>query len=313
MALGSWQGLYNHVIDDLMDQQREQELLLLMAIARFADPLGFAFPGRARLEARRRVSKKKHLERENWLIENGLLAVENVHNLYRRQEEPHYQISPYVLYVRDEFLAYCEAVFTSQRPRDFVLEKNLLVTLSREKESQPDKPEPEAVPENQNQEPATRTRNNNQTPASKQNAKGSTTGKARNKGEQNQPPAGPQTTAVQNSKEQPPGGVAGDDEFSALLSPTVDDSRIVSEIQHVATTTEYQARDLVRVYPREAIVHWLRICAIRRSKGELQNPGGWFFRMLKAQTPLPIEHWPLWAQQQKAAQSGNDDLSELEI
>lgn len=313
MALGSWQGLYNHVIDDLMDQQREQELLLLMAIARFADPLGFAFPGRGRLEERRRVGPEKHLQRENWLIDNGLLTVENVYNPRRRRVEPHYQISPYVLYIRDEFVPYCEAVFTSQRERDFDHEEGVLLPLLREKEGQPEslpesepEPEPDVVSRR-------KTRESNQTRASKENAKASTTGNARHKGKQNQPAAANQPAATQNRKPQPPGGASDGDEFSALLSPTVDDSRIVSEIQHIATTTPHQAALLVRVYPREAIVHWLRICAIRRSKGELKNPGGWFFKTLQSHTPLPIEHWPLWAQQQKAAQSGDDDLSGLEI
>lgn len=309
MALGSWQGLYNSVIDDLMDQKREQELLLLMAIARFADPLGFAFPGRARLMKRRNVGKDKHLVRENWLVEQGLLAVEDIYDPRKRQEEPHYQISPYVLYVRDEFLPYCLAVFMSERERDFGLEKSLLVILSREKESQPDslpESEPDAVPE-----PGTSitTRKHNQTPASKRKAKATTTGNAR----RNQPAAANQPPARQNRKRQPPGGATEVDEFSALLSPTVDDSRIVSEIQHVATTTEHQASELVRVYPREALVHWLRVCAMRRSRGELKNPGGWFFKTVKSHTPLPIEHWPLWAQQQKSAQDDQDDLSELEI
>jgi len=313
MALGSWQGLYNTVILDLMAQRRERELLLLMAIARFADPLGFAFPGRARLEARRRVSKQKHLMRETWLVENGLLAVENVYNLYRRQEEPHFQISPQALYIRDEFVPYCHAVFTSQRVRDFVLEKALLVTLSREKESQPDalpesepEPEPDAVS-------SLKTRENNQRAPFRKRTQGRTTGNVRRNARPDQPAAANQPAATQNRKNQPPGGVSAEDEFSALLSPTIDDSRIVAEIQHVATTTPHQAAHLVKVYPREAIVHWLRICAVRRSKGELKNPGGWFFRTLQSNTPLPIEHWPLWAQQQKSTQDSDDDLSGLEI
>jgi len=308
MAHGSWQGLYNSVIDDLMDQQREQELLLLMAIARYADPLGFAFPGRGRLEDRRRVGPEKHLQRENWLIQAGLLAVENVYNPRRRRIEPHYQVSPYALYVRDEFLPYCEAVFTSQQERDFDHEERVLLPLLREKEGQPEslpesepEPEPDAVS-------TPKTRESNQTPASKKRAKATTTGSAHRK----QPAAANQPPTRQSRKNEPPGGGSVDDEFSALLSPTVDDDRIVSEIQHVAMTTPHQAAQLVRVYPREPIVHYLRICAQRRARGELKNPGGWFFKTLQSQTPLPIEHWPLWAQQQQAAKSG-DDLSELEI
>lgn len=304
MALGSWQGLYNSVIDDLMDQQREQELLLLMAIARFADPLGFAFPGRGRLEERRRVGPQKHLQRENWLIQAGLLAVENVYNPRRRRVEPHYQISPYALYVRDEFLPYCEAVFTSQQDRDFDHEDRVLLPLLREKEGQPEslpesepEPEPDAVPK-------PKTRESNQTAPSTEKGKGKASTMRKN-----QPPAGHQPPARQNRKDNPQAGGPADDEFSALLSPTVDDQRMVQEICHIASTTPHQAASLVRVYPREAIVHWLRICAQRRQRGELSNPGGWFFKTLQSQTPLPIEHWPLWAQQQ-AAKTDDIDLSD---
>lgn len=288
MALGSWQGLYNAVIDQLMDERREQELLLLMAIARHADRLGFAFPGRARLMAKRRISQPVYERRLMFLEERGLVRVEETFDYRRRQTQFDFQVSPRCLYVREEFQQYCEEVFDGEKERNFALEKWLLENHFRTNDSQPEVvPESEPDSVNQSQEPDSGTRHHNQR-GSAPRQKGRNVSTMRN-GVQpaatKQPTA---TNAIAHRENNPQAGGPTGEEFDQLLSPTIDDDRIVDEIKHAVATTSHQARDIVATYPRDQIVHWLRHTSIRRAKGELKNPGGYFFRMLKKHAP-PID------------------------
>jgi hypothetical protein len=298
MALGSWQGLYNAVILDLMAQQREREMLLLMAIGTHADEFGFCFPGRARLFGIRHCAKTTQLRDEAWLVANLYITVEDIEDPVRRQTRPFYQISPRVMYMRPELQEYCEEVFDGIRFRDYAWEKKLDLILRSTKNSVEDggglilSSTKESQPESLTR---IRTRNQNQTQDQKQNQTQNQRGSApRQNGrtatttrsdDQREAPTD-QRRKAQDRKNNPQ--VGGPDEFDALLSPNVDDARLVKEIVHVASTTEYQAQDAVATFPREGIVHWLRITAQRRAKGQLNKPGGWFFRMLQTQV-APIE------------------------
>lgn len=287
MALGSWQGLYNSVVLDLMAQRRERELLLLMAIASHCDPFGFCFPGRARLFTIRHCAKETQLTHERWLAERGHIIVTETHNPRHRQYEPDYQVSPRTLYVRPEIQAYCELVFDGVEERNFAFEKGFLVILFGTKESQPEiQPESETRAFKPASVTSPMTRNNNQ----RDNAPtqtGRTTTTMRN-GKQRDSAIQPTATSREaHRKNNLPTG--GPDEFDALLSPTVDDGRLADEIKHAVSTTLHQAKQAVATYPRDGIVHWLRITALRRERGELSKPGGWFFKMLKEQVhPITI-------------------------
>jgi len=285
MATGSWLGLYNDVIDGMMLQRREQELLLLMAIAKHCDPFGFCFPGRINLMRLRRISQPVYERRLAFLQDHSYVAVTETYDYRRRQAQFDFQINPRVLYVRAEVQEYCERVFDCEQERDFGFEKSFLEILFRTKESQP-----EAVPESETEsEPASATssltRNNNQLrTAPRQQGRTATT--MRNQPTATQRTAPQQRQQAQTSNDHPQAG--GPDEFTALLASDVDDGRIIDEIVHAVSTTKHQAAAAVATYPREGIVHWLEQAARRRNKGTLQKPGGWFFSMLQRHV-LPIE------------------------
>lgn len=284
MALGSWQGLYNAVIEELMSEDREQELLLLMAIARFADPLGFCYPGKARLMKMRHIGEKLYNQRLTFLEKRCLVKVEEHYDYFRRQRYWLFQVSPRVLYVREEFQEYLEKVFDGVEERNVSLEMWLTQNNFGSTDSQPET-EPDT-------EPDARTRHRIQIQNQTQNQRGTTLlqtqGNAstmRSNQREAQPTARSATDRDSAQKKEGPTG-GGSDEFDALLH--VDDDRLIQEIKHVVTTTDHQARAAVQTYPRDAIIHWLRIAAHRRRKGELSNPAGWFFNMLKTQV-RPIE------------------------
>lgn len=293
MALGSWQSLYNTVVLDLMAQQREKELLLLMAINSHSNAFGFCFPGRARLLSIRHCSKKTEAEAEQWLVKNGHITVEEIEIPQMGMSRPLYQVSPRTMYVREEFQDYCEAVFDGLRHRDLQWEKKITLILSSTKESgggdsfQHERITTRVFNQNQNQyQNQSKNQSQNQTPnqraTQKQEKRTATTMRNGEQGEKAQSEAQPdQRRKAQNRKKEPPGGVSAGDEFEALLSPTVDDDRMVQEIRHIASTTEYQAREAVETFTRESLVQWLRPTALRRQRGQLSSPGGWFFQMLR--------------------------------
>lgn len=276
MALGSWTGIYAHVIEELMAQRKEQELLLLLAIQKHCDPFGFCFPGRAKLKRLRHCGDKKFDERMAFL-EGGYIVTTQTYNPRRRQYEPDYQVSPRVLYVRSEIQEYCEKVFDGVQERDFALEKNFIENFLSLKESQP-----EALPESETRrsKPASATspksRQHNQLRTAENQTQGSTmrSGAKPENSESNN-----QRRPAQPREENPV--VRESDEFHTLLSPDVDDDRIADEIRLGVGTTPHQAADVVATYPREELVYWLEQCARRREKGTVGKPGAWFFSMLK--------------------------------
>jgi hypothetical protein len=291
MALGSWQGLYNAVIDQLMDERREQELLLLMAIARNADRLGFAFPGRAKLMARRRISQPVYERRLTFLEERCLVRVEESFDHRRRQTQFDFQISPRALYVREEFQQYCEQVFDGEIDRNYALEKWLLENHFRTNDSQPEVvPESEPDSVNQTQEPNGGTRHSNQR-GSAETQKGRKVSTMRNGKQRDSAKQPTADDATAHSKDNPQAGGRDPDpsEFDKLLSPTVGDDQLADEIRFAVATTSHQARDIVETYQRDHIVHWLKHTAVRRAKGELSNPGGYFYRMVKKHALLLID------------------------
>lgn len=281
MALGSWTGIYAHVIEELMGERREQELLLLLAIQKHCDPFGFCFPGRAKLKRLRHCGDKKFDERMAFL-EGGYIVTTQTYNPRRRQYEPDYQVSPRVLYVRSEIQEYCEKVFDGVQERDFALEKNFIENILSLKESQP-----EALPESETRRskpasgnsPITRQHNQLRNDAEKQKKRTTSTMRNGAKPETENSGSSQQRRPAQPREENPV--VRESDEFHTLLSPDVDDDRIADEIRLGVGTSPAQAADAVRTYPREELVYWLEQCARRRQKGTISKPGGWFFRMLQ--------------------------------
>lgn len=270
MALGSWMGLYISVVDELMEMRREQELLLLMAIARHADRLGFCWPGRSRLMALRHSGERKHDERMAWLQEGNYVRMVETWDYRRRQYQQDYQISPCVLYVREEFQDYCERVFNGDQERDYTLENRLMQNFLSLKDSQP-----ESLPESENRriQPAPRT--SRRTSDHNQRSNRAETQQGRNTSTMRSAQTEQTEDAKRTEKDNPQ--AVGPVDFDALIN---DEELLIKSIMHVASTSEHQARSAVDTYPLDQIIHWLQNTYTRRQKGELTKPGGYFFRML---------------------------------
>ena len=134
MALGSWTGIYARVIQELMEQGKDQELLLLLAIQKHCDPFGFAWPARITLMRLRHLSQLRYERRLAFLEEHHYVLMTEGYDYQRRQAKFDFQVSPRVLYVRPEVQEYCELVFDGIQARDFAAEKNFLEILFSTKE-----------------------------------------------------------------------------------------------------------------------------------------------------------------------------------
>lgn len=275
-------AIYINVSDDLMAQRRDQELLLLMAIMRHCDRLGFCYPGRARLMALRRCSQPVYERRLSFLEDCGYVVMTESYDYRRRQPQYDFQVSPRVIYVREEFQVYCEAVFDGIQERDFAQEKCLLENHFSTNDSQP---ESLTRIRNQMQEPASgtsrKTNDHNQRSRRAETQKGpnpSTMRNSKQTASAEQPKA---TDAKRTEKDTPQAGGPG-------LSYLIEDRELlIKAIMHVASTTDHQAADVVDTYPLDQIMHWLRNTNLRRQKGELSKPGGYFFKMLRLHgTPI---------------------------
>lgn len=303
-------GLYIQVCDSLMMQRREQELLLLMAIARHADRLGFCFPGRARLMQMRHCSQPVYERRLSFLVDFGYLRVDETWDYRRRQTQFDFQISPMVIYVREEFQEYCQAVFDGIQERDFSTEKALLENHFSTNDSQP-----EVVNRirNQSQKPASATsrktsdhnqRSNN---ATKQQGRNASTMRSDRK----QPTAAQPTAANAKRTEEKTDHAGGPDPID-LDTFTNDPELLVKAIMHVASTTQHQAAAAVQEHSPDQILHWLKNTQLRRSRGELKKPGGYFFKMLKSFS-APLNPAMPNGETYQEWENNESDLSEMEI
>ncbi len=289
MALGPYIPIYAWVIEDLMrEKQEDQYLLLFLAIARHADPLGFCFPGKARLMKMRHSGEARHDVRFAWLIDHEYITLGDLYDVFSRRMKPYIQVSPFKLYVRPEFQDYCETIFSGDE-RDMRTEQNLLrgLSLSSTKDSQAESLSSESK---QRKQPAKASSPIKQKNTSAKNGGSDKTGAGAGLREGQQRTAqSQQRQPTQDRKEE--SLFRESDEFHALLSPDVDDERIAQEIKIGVGTRIDQAREVVATYPREAIVHWLGVTLRRREKGALTKPGGFFFQMLQKNVP-PLNSEP---------------------
>lgn len=285
MALASWTALYTPVVQDLMKAKRIKELLLLQTIAQHADPFGFAFPGVKALKSLMRCSKATLDRLMTFLVEGEYIKIYETYNPRRGKTDTDFQVSPCVLYVRDEFQAYCEALWMGQE-RDFSTEKKFLGNLSRTKESQPDS-ESESVPDSEN-----RLMNQNQHHHPAKSKPAPTAPRPLTTGQQRER-ATPQRQPAQTEKTTPPEGAAKRD-LSPYRKPfaTLDDEDLAQDIKLTVGTQLTQARYAVATYDRAELRIALELTRQKRARGEVGKPGGYFFAMLENGVILPAEDGP---------------------
>lgn len=150
MALSSWNGLYNHVEQRFMLKRRYKLFFLLKAIAQHADAFGLCYPGPERLMKLSGLGTQKELnEGLQFLVDGEYIKVWETWNRRRKVFDRDYQVSPFVLYVREELQAYCERLWETGE-RDFSLEDEIVIKRNGQPESESESYQPESDNQNQN-------------------------------------------------------------------------------------------------------------------------------------------------------------------
>lgn len=150
MALSSWNGLYNHIEQRFMLKRRYKLFFLLKAIAQHVDAFGLCYPGPKRLMKLSGLGTEKELnEGLQFLVDGEYIKIWETWNPRRKIYDIDYQVSPYVLYVREELQGYCEWIWQTGE-RDFDKESAIVIKRNAQPDSESESKQPESNNQNQN-------------------------------------------------------------------------------------------------------------------------------------------------------------------
>lgn len=271
MAQGTFAPIYMHVEMDLIARHERVLLDILRGLAWHADELGMCWPGHDRLAEVTRRSRdtiKGYIEQ---LLDLDMIRVHQKLDPIRRTMQRTYQVSPYVMYVREELEPQAlELWLTGEN----VINEMGSLTKHRQPES-----EPETEPESNQKQgtknrttTTTRSRKNSASTKSADRRPTASTAPDRTNGKHgkhpdDQPQSGDQTNVIPRT--QPTGGQPAangrgkqSQDLSAYKSPLPDAAAelLAGRIARRFSTRETQARLLVCEYGRDQVevaVRWI--------------------------------------------------------
>lgn len=151
MALSSWNGVYNHVEQRFMRKRRYKLFFLLKCLCQHADEFGLCYPGDDLMQELSGLGTQAMLnEGLQFLVDGEYIKVWESWNPRRRAWDRDFQLSPAVLYIREELMPYAIKVWESGE-RDFGYENAIVIKRNGQPESEP---ESETRINNQNHHPS---------------------------------------------------------------------------------------------------------------------------------------------------------------
>lgn len=151
MALSSWNGVYSHVEQRFMRKRRYKLLFLLKVFCQCADEFGLSYPGDDLLKELTGLGTDATLnEGLQFLVDGEYIKIWESWNPRRRAWDRDFQVSPYVLYIREELQGYAEKLWATGE-RDFGFESAIVIKRNGQPESEP---ESESRIINQNHHPS---------------------------------------------------------------------------------------------------------------------------------------------------------------
>ena len=144
MARSSWSAIYTDIEQKFMRGMRYKLLFLLKALAHHVDAFGLCYPGNDRLQELTGIGSILQLnEALQFLVDGEYIKMWETWNPRRKVWDRDYQISPAVLYIRDELMPYCITLWNTGQ-RDFELENMIVMKLNGQPDSESES-EPESV------------------------------------------------------------------------------------------------------------------------------------------------------------------------
>lgn len=151
MALSSWNGVYSAVEQRFMRKRRYKLFFLLKALCQHADEFGLSYPGDELLKELTGIGSQLQLnESLQFLVDGEYVKIWESWNPRRRAYDRDFQVSPFVIYIREELQGYAEKLWHTGE-RDFDYESSIVNKLNGQPESEP---ESESRIINQNHQPS---------------------------------------------------------------------------------------------------------------------------------------------------------------
>ena len=150
MALSSWNALYTHIEQKFMRRRQWRQLHLLKVFVQHADPFGLSYPGEDLIKDLTGLGTTAQInENLQFLVDGEYLKIWDTWNPRRRVYDLDYQVSPWKMYIREEYQSYCERIWNTGE-RDYGLENAVVMKLNGQPASEPES-EPTSVNQHQNQ------------------------------------------------------------------------------------------------------------------------------------------------------------------
>ena len=283
-----------------MRKRRYKLFFLLKALCQHADEFGFGYPGNDLLQELSGLGTEAMLnEGLQFLVDGEYIKIWESWNQRRRAWDRDFQLSPAVLYIREELHAYCVKVWDSGE-RDFAFESSIVIKRNGQPDSEPES-EPDSV---------TRITNHHHHP-DKVAAKQLTTPSAQDyenqpEGQQRKRRKPSSDKARTTEKENPQAGGAPPPEKIDLRRyqsplPRPDDEDQAQDMQIVFRMRISQARGLVANYGRDQVGAAAAAVKDAMETGRCHNPAGLLTHLLKRGGSSPQDSSLYPSQQEKMA------------
>lgn len=147
MALSSWNALYTHIEQKFMRKRQWRQLHLLKVFVQHADPFGLSYPGEDLIKELTGIGTTAQVNENMLFLTDGeYVKVWETWNPRRRIWDYDYQVSPFVMYIREEYQGYCEKLWITGE-RDYEYENAVVIKLNGQPASEPES-EPTSVTSN---------------------------------------------------------------------------------------------------------------------------------------------------------------------
>lgn len=271
MALSSWNALYTHIEQKFMRKRQWRELHLLKVFVQHADPFGLSYPGEDLIKDLTGIGTRAQLnEHLQFLVDGEYVKIWETYNPRRKIWEQDYQVSPWKMYIREEYQAYCARIWETGE-RDYGYENAVVMKLNGQPASEPES-EPTSVNQHQNHHHQPSSIAAKQLSAAapaldypnqaegQQRKRRRSTGKARATEKENPQAGGPPPDKIDLRKYQSPLPYAQEDR--------------AQDLQLMFRMKISQARSLVANYDGELIATAAAAVQDAMNRGAVNNPAG---------------------------------------
>lgn len=275
MALSSWNALYTHIEQKFMLKRQWRQLHLLKVFTQHADCFGLSYPGDDRIQELTGIGTIAQLnEHLQFLVDGEYLKVWETWNPRKRKWDRDFQVSPYAMYIREEYQGYCQMIWDTGE-RDFDLESAIVIKLNGQ-------PASESESESTS---VTSVSNHHHHPANKA-AKQLTQFSAQDYENQAERPKQRRrkTGTARSIEKETPQAVPPDKidlrKFQSPL-PRPADEDYAQDVHLIVRMKISQARGLVATYGPDAVALAARAVKDAMDKGIVTNPPGLMTHLLK--------------------------------